>query len=703
MNAPVSDEETLRRALLRAERRIEQLERKVATIDKMQAANDTVNVNLYRELQVARERLVELDRQKSQFFANISHELRTPLTLSVGPLELLLQRPDLPPDVASTVRRVLDNKRRLLKQINELLDLASLDAGMAKVTFRLEDVGALVRVWAATARTALDSRRIGLEVALPDAPAMVWLDRARFETIFMNLLSNAYKFTPDGGRIGVAVELAGDEARVRVSDTGIGIAPEHQARIFERFTQVDGSDTRARPGTGIGLALVRELTQLHGGRVAVESAPGRGSTFTLTLRLGFAHLNPAFVVREAAPPPDAVASPDRWLEPAAAAEEPPVGDGPSVLVVEDNAEMRAFLRQVLRPHFRVRSAADGLAGLEAARREAPDVIVSDVQMPRMSGFELLRAVRADAGPLRATPLVLLTSQAESRYKLEGLNEGADDYVVKPFQPDELVCRIRNLAKLRRQERALAATVAELQARRRELDLDLAQARAFQRATLPALPDVPGLRFGALYAPAEAVGGDLYDLRARGGRVRVFLADAIGHGIQASLRTMVVRTLYERHRDEAADPAALLARLNEDVVRSYGRLEVRLAACCFDVTPDGVAYANAGLPPLLVFRAGASVDEVYEAGAFVGMVPGVAFPLRRIALGAGDRVVAFTDGLAEQWNRAGDRLAEATLRALLGAPGPVDAVLAAALARLEAWRDGRAQADDITAVGVEAEP
>jgi signal transduction histidine kinase/serine phosphatase RsbU (regulator of sigma subunit) len=706
--ADVSDAaaDDLRRQLARAERRVGQLERKLATLDRIQQANYTVGVNLYRELQEARERLLELDRAKSRFFANVSHELRTPLTLSIGPLELLARRADLPPDVVATVRRVLESKHRLLKQINELLDLASLDAGAARATFRQEDVAFLVRVWTSTARTALEGRKIRLDLDVPGEPVPVWLDRARFETVFMNVLSNACKFTPDGGRIRVTVAAGEGEVRVAVADSGPGIAPADQDRIFERFTQVDGSDTRRHRGTGIGLALVRELMQLHGGRVAVASALGEGSTFTLTFLAGNAHLDPGAVSAEAAPPPDALAV-ESWLGAAAEAPEAPAveapADAPTVLVVEDNAEMRAFLLQLLRPDFRVRVATDGVEGLAAAEREAPDVVLSDVQMPRMSGHELLRALRAAAGPLATTPVVLLTAQAGSHDKLAGLGQGADDYVVKPFHPDELVYRVRNLARLRRQERALAATVAALEARNRALDEDLAQARAFQQAILPALPLLPGVRVGAVYRPADVVGGDFYDVHAAGGRLRVFVADATGHGVQASLRTMVVRTVYERHRDAAGGPAELLARVNDDVVRAHGPLQVRLAAACLDLEPAGggalVTYANAALPPVLTVRGGAAGEE-YEAGPFLGMLPGLAFATRRFALGPGDRLVAYTDGLAEQWSATGERLADADLARLLAAPGPIDAVLGAAEAALHAWRGGRPPPDDVTAVGID---
>jgi CheY-like chemotaxis protein len=526
----------------------------------------------------------------------------------------------------------------------------------------------------------------------------------------MNLVANAYKFTPDGGRIRVAVEPGEGEVRVRVADSGIGIAAADRERIFERFTQVDDADGRRRRGTGIGLALVSELMHLHGGAVAVESELGQGSTFTLTFRAGTGHLDPALVSADAAPPPDAVAV-DAWLGAPAAAPVPAEevsapADAPAVLVVEDNDEMRAFVARLLRPTFRVLLAAEGAEGLAVARRELPDVIVSDVQMPNMSGHELLRALRAEPAPLATTPFVLLTAQAESRDKVASLGEGADDYVVKPFHPDELVYRVRNLARLRRHERALAATIEALDARNRVLDEDLAQARAFQQAILPVLPLLPGVRLGAIYRPADLVGGDLYDVYAAGGRLRVFVADATGHGVQASLRTMVVRTVYERHRGSAADPAELLARVNDDVVRAHGPLQVRLAAACFDVSTAGgtahVAYANAALPPLLAVRDGAAA-EVYEAGPFLGMLPGVAFATRRFALGPGDRLVAYTDGLAEQWNAGGDRLPDAELTRLLAAPGPIDAVLGAAEAALHVWRGGRPPADDVTAVGIELLP
>jgi len=405
--------------------------------------------------------LEDLDRAKSRFFANISHEFRTPLTLTLGPLEDVLSGAvgEVPEDIRTELDVALRNSRRLLRLVNEILDLAKLESGRLVLAVREEDLRGALAEWAQAFQPLAERRRVAFTVELGDAPLPLWFDRERLGKAVTNLLSNAFKFTPEGGSVTLrAAREAGDDGervRVEVIDTGPGISAAELDRIFERFYQVDESRRRLTPGTGIGLALAKEITELHGGRIAVQSQPEHGATFTLWLPPGREHLTDTQLDAGAAalPMPALEALP---LEDGAAPTPAPppteeAADVTTVLVVDDNAELRALVRRGLVARYRVVEAQDGLEALALARAATPDLVVSDVMMPGMDGFQLVEAFRADA-ELDHVPIVLLTARAESEDRIAGLERGADDYIEKPFSAHELGARVDNLIASRRRLR-----------------------------------------------------------------------------------------------------------------------------------------------------------------------------------------------------------------------------------------------------------
>ena len=402
------------------------------------------------------EELRVLDAAKSRFFANVSHEFRTPLTLTIGPLEDLLGGlyGEPPADAREPLELALRNANRALAQVNRILDLARLEAGGMALQAHEGDLARELRDVAALFGPLAVRRGIALEVDVRDgAPA--WFDRALLEQAVANLLSNALKFTPSGGHVRLTggVGGGGEEARwtFAVSDDGPGIAPDEQARLFERFYQASGARDVARPGTGIGLSLTRDIVELHGGTIALASAPGEGSTFTVRLPLGRAR--PSEGAASGAPERDAPRTSATWLladapgtSEAASAPPDPVeaaSDAPTVLVVEDDADVRAYLRRHLAPHYRVLEAGDGAAALASARALPPDLVISDVMMPVMDGFAFCEAMQAEPD-LAGTPVILLTARASHDDKLAGLSLGAVDYLAKPFHAPELLLRVRNL-------------------------------------------------------------------------------------------------------------------------------------------------------------------------------------------------------------------------------------------------------------------
>ncbi|MBS2013771.1 MAG: response regulator [Deltaproteobacteria bacterium] len=432
------------------------------------------NALAYEESEERAQALAELDRAKTAFFSNVSHELRTPLTLMLGPTEDALASSDRALR-GSALELVHRNELRLLKLVNTLLDFARIEAGRAKAHFQRVDLTALTVDLASAFRSTME--RGGLELVVEAAPLerSVYVDRDMWEKIVLNLLSNAFKFTFEGT---VRVSVSEEEERVvlRVSDTGVGIAPENVPHVFDRFHRIEGARSRTHEGTGIGLALVRDLVQLHGGAIAVASTPGEGTTFTVTLPFGRDHLPAEHVSDEGEPTRDGIraasflAEAARWL-PRGADEGPRSSGDPGVVaddrarivVADDNRDMRDYVARLLGEHWRVDAVADGVEALDAIERDPPALLVSDVMMPRIDGFELVRRLRAN----RATaslPILLLSARAGEEEAAVGLRTGADDYLVKPFSASALVVRVEALLARARYREVLRRTEEDAQAR-----------------------------------------------------------------------------------------------------------------------------------------------------------------------------------------------------------------------------------------------
>jgi signal transduction histidine kinase/ligand-binding sensor domain-containing protein/DNA-binding response OmpR family regulator len=390
------------------------------------------------------EKLRELDHLKSQLFANVSHELRTPLTLTLGPLRDLLDGRfgPLRKDAAGQVEVALRNAKRLLGLVDQLLDVARLDAGRLRLRPRRGNLAALVRERVETFLPLAERRRIDLSLEAPPEPVEIWFDDAQLEKVFDNLLGNALKFTPRDGKVQVTVTAETDRVEVRVRDDGPGIPASQLERIFDRFYQVEAQvevTGRQWPGAGIGLELARQLVELHGGSISVASEEGQGACFTVSLRRGRLEGEPAVERYEGTPIPDD--PPERAAEPEP--EPGPDEDRTTVLVVDDNDEIRAYVRRHLEPEYRVVEAADGSEGLERARQLTPDLVISDVMMPGLDGNALFRSLREDP-ELELVPVILLTAKASAESRIQGLRDGVDDYLVKPFDPRELRARVDNL-------------------------------------------------------------------------------------------------------------------------------------------------------------------------------------------------------------------------------------------------------------------
>ncbi|WP_433926822.1 ATP-binding protein [Sorangium cellulosum] len=423
--------------------------------------------------------LAELDRAKTAFFSNVSHEFRTPLTLILGPVDDSLRDAEqpLPPRQRERLAIVHRNSLRLLRLVNTLLDFSRIEAGRIRACYQPTELGAFTADLASSFRSLLERVGLSLAVDCPPLPEPAYVDRELWEKIVLNLVSNAFKFTFAGG-VRVCVEAVDGSAVLSVADTGTGIPEAELPHLFERFHRVEGARGRSYEGSGIGLALVQELAKLHGGGVAVESRVGEGSRFSVSIPLGKAHL-PEDHVEAAASSAEAAAPPveagggaapfldeaAQWLRGAEARSAPPpagatpaAGEGPRMrlpghlLVADDNADMREYVRRLLVAEgWTVEAVADGLAALESARARAPDLVLTDVMMPRLDGFGVLRALRADERT-RGVAVMMLSARAGEEERVDSLEAGADDFLVKPFSAKELLARVRIHVELARRRR-----------------------------------------------------------------------------------------------------------------------------------------------------------------------------------------------------------------------------------------------------------
>jgi PAS domain S-box-containing protein len=450
--------------------------------------NALTNARAYEEERKRAEALAELDRAKTAFFSNVSHEFRTPLTLMLGPLEQTLASGPgaLTPPQHAELEVVHRNGLRLLKLVNTLLDFSRIEAGRIAAVYEPTDLATYTAELASVFRSAIERAGLRLVVECPPLPAPVYVDREMWEKIVLNLLSNAFKFTFEG-EIAVRLDWCGDHVTLAVRDTGTGIPTLELPYIFERFHRVRNARARTHEGTGIGLALVQELARLHGGEITVVSAVEVGTTFTVTVPTGTAHLPADRVGTSRSLASTALAAEAyvqealRWLADgpeserdaeaqspyAAASPLPSVPASARILLVDDNADMREYVRRLLSQHWEVMAVADGLQALAVARDCVPDLVLTDIMMPGLDGFALLRALRAD--PHTATiPIILLSARAGEEARVEGLEAGADDYLIKPFAARELLARVETHLKLQRLRNEAQAAVRDSEARFRTL-------------------------------------------------------------------------------------------------------------------------------------------------------------------------------------------------------------------------------------------
>lgn len=530
-------------------------------------------------------KLKELDKLKSDFFANISHEFRTPLTLILGPAEQLMEKQ------AGDDRKMLSlirrNAQRLLQLINQLLDLSKLEHGGLPLQAAPGDFIAFLKGLVMSFESLAERKGIELRFEAQPSEGLKssesyfesYFDHDKIETIFINLLSNAFKFTPEGGRVSVQLSVISEQLRqnslitdhrllntdhwslITVQDTGEGIPAKHLPLVFDRFHQVDSSSRRVHGGTGIGLALVKELVELHYGSIVVASEEGKGTTFTVCLPLGKEHLAPEQIVAAAITPQAAVFSEQFSEDDLLVAEQPATSRSEAeiptwrdnqqsatnqeiILIIEDNTDVRSYIREQLQTDYAILEAADGEAGIARAITAIPDLVISDVMMPKKDGYEVCRTLKTDERTSHI-PVILLTAKAGEKEKLAGFEIGADAYVLKPFRQDELAVRVRNLIALRRKLREKYSTATVIKPSE-------VQATSMDRAFLERVIAVIEANMGEEQFHAEALAGEVaMSLSQLNRKLNALIGQPAGHLIR-SLRLQRAADLLDRNAGTVAE-------------------------------------------------------------------------------------------------------------------------------------------------------
>ncbi len=448
------------------------------SIISVQAGQLIKNLELQRETFLKKEeteKLQELDKIKTNFFTNISHEFRTPLTLILGPARQILETaPDT--KIKNRADLIYRSAGKLNRLVNQLLEISKIEMGKMKLQTTRRNLIPVVKEIIGSFQAYAEQKKLSFKFEYPQEEISIYIDRDKIDKILSNILSNAIKFTPEGGRINVIISLTKDKphlinseislpqngssnsVEILVRDTGIGISEEQLDKIFDRFYQIDNKFSNEYEGTGIGLSLTKELVNLHKGKILVESEVGTGSSFRIILPLGKEHLQPDEIVEESLKEKqtddDAEFIPyfdDLTFKNSNNERDENLlierADKPLLLIIEDNYDVRKYIKNILSSYYKIVEASNGKEGLNRSSDEIPDLIISDIMMPEMDGINLCRTLKSGTRTSHI-PIILLTARTSLKDKIEGLETGADDYIVKPFEAQELIARIKNLLEQR---------------------------------------------------------------------------------------------------------------------------------------------------------------------------------------------------------------------------------------------------------------
>ncbi len=631
--------------------------------------------SLSDELDAKNKSLTRLDELKDEFLANTSHELRTPLHGIIGITESLISGASGPlaEETVRNLRLVAAGGRRLSSLVNDILDFSKLQHRDLTLRPRPMDLESAIDHVLELSSPLVGKRHIELLHKRAPVPAVL-ADEERVQQILHNLVGNALKFTKSG-LVVVTCRPAQREGFVEVivADTGIGIPKDRQEAIFESFVQADGSVAREYGGTGLGLSITKRLVELHGGSIRVESEVGEGSRFIFSLPTASAAAGEATVTvapvaesldtlrEEAGPALDetvVATAPALSQEATQDTKESDAAPGTILIVDDDPVNLQVLRNHLSLHHHTIVEASNGVEALRIVGDSTPvDLVLLDVMMPGLSGYEVCRILRETYSPSEL-PVIMLTARNRTGELIAGLDSGANDYLAKPFEPGELIARVRTLLSLKRSARLQS----DLAALHQELHL----AREIQQSLLPRdLPTVPGLEVATCYRAMEKVGGDFFDYRAGERDLGVLMADVSGHGVPAALIVSIVKVAFWFQKTLLPLPAELFARMNQILLTNTGDEFVTACYAYIDLDTHRLTVGNAGHPPILLMKRRENrLLALRPMGRLLGILPNATFTAEEVPLDPGDRLLLYTDGVFEAANADRVAFGEERLREFL---------------------------------------
>ncbi|EKJ85374.1 signal transduction histidine kinase [Leptospira meyeri] len=578
---------------------------------------------------IAEDSLERENKAQTAFFQNISHELRTPLTLIAGPSESALKRSEgLSP---LEVKVIVNQARRLTRLVNQLLDLQKITSGRMELRKTYLQLGDFLIQVSENFTAYVKRKNIRFELSLCDEALFVDVDPEQIDKCIFNYLSNSIKFTGEGGTIRLELQRKENEAIVSVRDSGIGMEESQIRRLFSRFGISEASLTREQEGTGLGLALVKELVELHGGKVGVESEIGIGSHFYFTLPLAESKKQENLTNIQRYYPTRHEYIPEEVAHPYEFSEKTNTKKTIKLLVVEDNPDLRSYLGSILtRVGFHVLVAPDGLAGLEAVLSESPDLVITDLMMPNLSGLDLIREVRKKEN-LHSLPIILLTAKADETTRKEVHGEGADFYLPKPFLESELLSVIKNALRLKENEFYLKE--------------ELTRGIRIQKKLLPELEyDNTLLSTELKFLPSDGIAGDYYAVQSLGdGKTFLLLADVSGHGFAAGMISAMLHFVFQLPQTQKDNPAACLESFNSYLYGNTAGLFVTAVAVVLDSNQNKFTWSKAGHEDIYLGTKD-GVSQMLGKGKPLAILPDWEGANNEVHYLPGDKLFIFSDGI-----------------------------------------------------------
>jgi len=617
--------------------------------------------NKIYELEDKNVELSNMNKLKDEFLANTSHELRTPIQGIIGIADTLIDgvAGSMSIEAQKNLVMIVESGNRLARLVDDILDYSKLRHKNINLKLTRIDLNSLTDVVFSILKPLAMRKVLFLKNRISEGAEVVYGDENRVQQVLFNLVGNAIKFT-EKGKVEVYTELNPDNDReilICVSDSGIGIAQDNINSIFSSFEQVDGSTSRKYGGTGLGLSISKDIVELHGGKIWVESEIDKGTSFYFTLPVGEGDLIQSFADIDEMPESINNGSEIIAAEGEVASVESKIYDvknnSARILIVDDEeVNLKVLTNYLGLAGYSVNAVSSGVKAMDLISENGiPDIILLDIMMPVMSGYEVCRKLRHDY-PQYELPIVMLTAKNQPQDIVAGFESGANDYISKPFDKNELFSRVKNLIELKNAIR----NYNELSLIKEELSI----ARKIQQAIIPLrIPEVPGVKIAAKYEPMSAVGGDFYDFHfINKNLIGVFIADVTGHGVPAAIIGAMLKAAFSLSFSEALNPASVLKTINSVLYNHISGRFVTANYTLIDLEKGKLISSSAAHWPTFLLRENNNeISEIFSKGPIMGFLPDSSYKCIEKEIEPGDRIVFFTDGIIEQRNSKGEMYSE----------------------------------------------